>query len=66
MKIADKGALICAVVAILLAVTTWVRGDAGRSQQIADLSAQFAALNVKLDHMQAEIDDYLLRHDGHE
>lgn len=63
--IRDRGAVICAGVAIVLALVTWVRADGGRSQQLADLTAQVQTLEVQLQHMQSEMDSYFLAHDGH-
>lgn len=65
LTIKDKGALVCAIVAVVLALATWMRGDASRSQQIADLGDRVAHIEQQLATMQQELDTYLLRHDGH-
>lgn len=65
MTIRDRGALICAIVAIVLALVAWVHNDGGRSQQLSDLTTQVQALETQVQHMQQELDQYLLVHDGH-
>lgn len=61
----DKGALIAAMVALLITCLGWVRSDAGRSQALSDLTAQVQRMETQLNQMQSELDRYLLLHDGH-
>lgn len=63
--IKDHSAFAAAAVAIVLALIAWVRGDAGRSQQLADLAGSVQQVEQQVNHMQQELDEYLLKHDGH-
>lgn len=63
--IKDKGALLAALVAIVLALVSWTRADAGRSQQLTDLTQRVTELQVQVQHIQSEWDQFLFKHDGH-
>jgi uncharacterized protein YxeA len=64
-KIKDKGALIAALVAIALSLVSWMRADAGRTQQLADLQANVQHIEQQMQRFQADFDQYLYQHDGH-
>ena len=62
--IKDKGALIAALVAIVLSLVSWMRADAGRTQQLADLQANVQHIEQQMQKFQSDLDQYLFRHDG--
>lgn len=61
----DKGALVAALVAVAIALVSWVGAQGARNQQLADLAAQVQHLEQQMQQVQSALDQYLYAHDGH-
>lgn len=63
--IRDKGSMIAAIVAIVIALGTLYGTQAAKNQQLADLTAEVQHLETQVQHVQNQLDQYLYTHDGH-
>lgn len=61
----DNGHWVTAAAAIAIAISSWLRADGGRGQQLADVNARLQQVEQRVEIVQQTLDEYLLKHDGH-